>query len=86
MPGGYSATAIDDESVIAAAEFAVTEEAKKGSTLTLVSINAAQSQVVAGMNFKMSLTVTDSGTTKKAEAVVYRDLDQTLSLTSWTWK
>lgn len=88
MPGSYTKTSINNESVIAAAEFAVSEESKKGKALTLVSVDTAETQVVAGMNYRVRLTVKDVGNSRKAEAVVYRNLDPNLnmSLTSWTWK
>lgn len=85
MPGSYSAAAVNDVDVVAAAEFAVAEESKKGNSLSLVSIDAAKKQVVAGMNYRVSLTVKDSGASRKAEAVIYRDIESNLSLTAWTW-
>jgi len=84
--GGYSTAAVSDKDIIAIAEFAVFEESKKGNALTLVSIDAAEKQVVAGMNYRVSLTVEDSGSSKQAEAVVYRNLESNLLLTSWNWK
>ncbi len=86
MPGGYAAASVGDENVVAAAQFAVSEESKKGNLLTLVSVDAAETQVVAGMNYRLRLTVKDSGNSRKAEAVVYRNLEPNLSLTSWSWK
>jgi transcription elongation GreA/GreB family factor len=86
MPGSYTAAAVSDENVIAAAEFAVSEESKKGNALTLVSVDAAETQVVAGMNYRVRLTVKDAGNSRKAEAVVYRNLEPNLSLTAWNWK
>ena len=84
--GGYTKAPVESADVIAAAKFAIAEESKKGSVLALGSIDSAESQVVAGMNFRLRLTVNDAGTMKTAEAIVYQDLKQTLSLTSWEWK
>ena len=84
IAGGYSASAVDGPEVTAAAEFAVTEEAKKGAKLSLKSIKSAETQVVAGTNYKLNLVVDDGGTEKTVEVVVYRDLQQNMSLTSWT--
>lgn len=84
--GGYSAVGVDDLDVVAAANFAISEESKSGESLRLIAISSAQAQVVAGRNFRVVLSIDKSGVTKMAEAVVYLDLAQNLSLTSWTWK
>jgi hypothetical protein len=82
--GGYSKTTVDDAQVIAAAEFAVAEESKKGTKFVLKSITAAETQVVAGTNYKLRILVDDNGTEKTVAIVVYEDLQQTRTLTSWT--
>ena len=84
LVGGYSKANADDAQVIAAAEFAVEEESKKGTKFNLKSITAAESQVVAGTNYKLRILVDDNGTEKTVEVVVYEDLQQTRTLTSWT--
>ncbi len=85
LPGGYSSVSTFSRDVTDAAEFAVAEQSKANSGLTLKSIESAKSQVVAGMNVELTLSVIDGGKTKTARAVVYTDLDQKRSLTSWVW-
>ena len=85
LPGGYSSVSTFSQDVTDAAEFAVDEQSKVNSGLTLKSIESAKSQVVAGTNVELMLSVIDGGKTKTARAVVYTDLNQTRSLTSWDW-
>ena len=85
VPGGYSSVGTDSKDVVDAAEFAVAEQSKTNSGLTLKSIESAKWQVVAGSNVELTLQVNDGGKTKTARAVVYTDLDQKRSLTSWVW-
>ena len=84
--GGYSKAAVDEPKVTAAAEFAVTEESKKGTKISLKSISSAETQVVAGTNYKLVIVIDADGTEKTAEVVVYEDLQQSMSVTSWTTK
>lgn len=95
MPGGYSAATTTNEEVVAAANFAIkaqAEELKKSvpaSALSLVSIERAEQQVVAGMNFKMTLNVKHEGKPRQAEAVVWWQAwnrEAPYKLTAWTWK
>ncbi|WP_298610160.1 cystatin domain-containing protein [uncultured Thiothrix sp.] len=73
MVGGYSAVDVNDAEVQTAAQFAAQA---LGSILTKVT--KAEQQVVAGMNYKMSLELQD-GT--KPQVVVYKDLQGNMSLT-----
>jgi hypothetical protein len=89
--GGYKEVATDDEQVMAAAEFAVTEQGKKQEmTYNLVSVEHAEQQVVAGINYRLCLKVgyhkedDDADTTEFVRVVVYRNLQRAYSLTSWT--
>jgi hypothetical protein len=86
LMGGYSKADIKDERVRKAAEFSVLEKTTKSSKLVLVEIMDAQQQVVAGMNYRLHLKLTDDGKEKEADAVVYLKLDGTMSLTTWEWK
>ena len=81
--GGYSVSPIDDADIVKAAEFAVAEKSKAGVSFKLTSVKTAKSQVVAGMNYQMSLVVDEAGTEKTANVVVYQDLKGEMSLTSW---
>jgi len=88
--GGYKEVAKDSPEVHEAAEFAVQEQGKKQEmTYKLVSIAHAESQVVAGINYRLCLKVgyhkadDDADTTEFVRAVVYRNLQKEYSLTSW---
>lgn len=90
-PGGYREIDKGDEGAAAAAEFAVKQESEnKGMTYKLVSIEHAESQTVAGINYRLCLKVgyhkadDDVDTTEFVRVVVYRNLQSQYSLTSWT--
>ncbi|MDB6137025.1 MAG: proteinase inhibitor cystatin [Verrucomicrobiaceae bacterium] len=95
LPGTYIATDVKGKEVPPAAAFAVAAEARAlqpndaHPALTLVKIVAAEQQVVAGMNFKLTLTVTQDGKEKTAVATVWwqswRKPDP-YRLTGWEWK
>ncbi|MBS1810413.1 MAG: hypothetical protein JST84_19775 [Acidobacteria bacterium] len=85
--GGYSEASVENQDIVKAAKIAVAVESKKSrKRLTLLSVLHAQSQVVAGVNYKICLRVKVRGRTKTSEAIVYRNLQQAYSLTSWEWK
>ena len=85
--GGYKVVATDNPEVVAAAEFAVGEQGRKQeSTITLVSVEKAEQQVVAGMNYKLCLKVTvgDEGDEPQdVKVLVFRSLQKQYSLKSW---
>lgn len=89
--GGYRpAGAKDKAEVDEAAEWAVGEQGRKQEmTLTLVSIELAEVQSVAGRNFNLCMKVTlsaegeDEETEQLVQALVYRNLKREFSLTSW---
>ncbi|OYU70658.1 MAG: hypothetical protein CFE28_12040 [Alphaproteobacteria bacterium PA2] len=78
ITGGWSQAAIDEDAK-SAAVFAVTALNRPGATLK--SLDAAQSQVVAGLNYRLDLTLTDGS---RWQVVVYRNLQSAFSLTSST--
>jgi hypothetical protein len=89
--GGYREIDKADEGAEAAAEFAVKAESeKKEMAYKLISIQHAESQVVAGINYRLCLKVgyhkqdDDVDTTELVSVVVYRNLQNEYSLTSWT--
>jgi Aspartic acid proteinase inhibitor len=85
-PGAYRLVANDEPEAVSAAKFAVGEKGQKlGKNLLLTSIVHAQRQVVSGTNYKLCLKVKLEGTSKRAEAVVYRNLQKQYSLTGWKW-
>ncbi|MFM8470180.1 MAG: cystatin domain-containing protein [Limisphaerales bacterium] len=83
VPGGFSAAPTTDAWVQAAAKFAVTA---RDPQLKLLGVEQAQRQVVAGMNYRLTLKVDDGGTNRIADVVVWRKLDGKHELTSWQWQ
>lgn len=87
--GGYREIDKSDEGVMAAAEFAVKEfSAKKEITYKLIEVEHAESQVVAGINYRLCLKIgyhkadDDVDATETIRVVVYRSLQNQYSLTS----
>lgn len=72
--GGFRAVSTDDDGVQAAASFAAGEVG--GS---LASVDSAQTQTVAGTNYRLSITLEDGATW---QVVVHRSLQGEFSLTS----
>ena len=86
--GGYKQIDTDDERAVAAAEFAVEEQGRKmETTYKLVSVAKAESQVVAGVNYRLCLKVgyqkDDEDVEEFVRVIVYRNLQGEHSLTSW---
>lgn len=82
--GGYQEAPKADPATVAAANFAVTEQQQKqGGTITLVSIKRAETQLVAGINYRLCLKVKAEGKTQTVTAVVNKALNDKYSLTSW---
>ncbi|HMT93872.1 cystatin domain-containing protein [uncultured Thiothrix sp.] len=71
--GGYSAVDLNDAEVQNAAQFAA--QSLGG---LLGKVTQAEQQVVAGMNYKLSLELQDGS---KHKVVVYKDLQGNMSLT-----
>lgn len=85
--GTYVLASTQNKEVLKAVKFAVTtEQQKSGKRLTFKSILQAQTQVVAGLNYKVCLKVKEQGKVKTAEAVIYKNLQNAYELTSWEWK
>ncbi len=95
MLGGYGQTSVANKTVRAAAAFAIKAQAKamraqKGvrtTRLKLIKILAVETQVVAGVNYRLKLEVKVNGKVKQADAVVFRGLKKPypFELTSWEW-
>lgn len=89
--GGYKEVAKDAEDVIAAANWAVEEAGRKQEAeLSLVSIERAERQTVAGVNYRLCLRVRVNGededaddATQDVKAVIYRSLKNQYELKSW---
>lgn len=88
--GGYGEANVKAKDVVAAAKFAVKKgAAKEKATITLTTIKQARMQVVAGLNYEVCLEVNYKKSDKKAvrryaKAIVYKNLKNVYSLTSWT--
>ena len=82
IPGGFSPADAKDAEALAAAKFAVNAHDPK---LKFQRIGKVQRQVVAGLNYEITIEVTDNGKERTADAVVWRKLDGTHQLTSWKW-
>jgi len=83
MAGGYQEASKTDETVIGAANFAVQTQAQQDATLELVTIERAEQQVVAGMNYRLCLSVKSKNKPATATATVYLDLENEFSLSEW---
>lgn len=85
-PGGYRLVPNDDPESLAAAKFAIREEGQKLSkSIVFSSMVYAQQQIASGTNHKLCMKVKVNGTSKRAETVIYRNLQKQYSLTSWIW-
>jgi hypothetical protein len=86
---------VTDDQVMSAARFAVDAQQRalsadgKNAALELVSVVAAEQQVVSGVNYRLELRVRHNGAEKTAAAVVWwqawRKPDP-YQLTSWDWR
>lgn len=96
-PGGFAPASVASKEVVAAATFAVETQQKAireqpseaSAGLELVSIQAAEQQVVSGINYRLKLKVKHNDKDKTAEAIVWwqawRQPDS-YRLTSWRWE
>ncbi|MDT4895279.1 MAG: hypothetical protein QOH25_356 [Acidobacteriota bacterium] len=84
IAGGYAETSRTDPEVVSAARFAVRAAGRKaGARVTLLSIEHSEVQVVAGLNYMLRLKVKVNGQSQDVTAVVYRNLKDKYSLSSW---
>lgn len=84
--GGYKSVATDDERVVAAATFAVEKRVETHTEqegLMLDSVDKAEMQVVAGINYKICMTISLDEESQQVQAVVFQNLKKAYSLTSW---
>ncbi len=87
ITGGYRTVAVDNEYVVAAAQFAVNNRAENNPEqegLTLASVDKAETQTVAGINYKLCMTVTLDDESQQVSALVFQSLQRTYTLKSWT--
>lgn len=93
-PGGYTAAPADSKDVVKAARFAVEAQAKSltnGPALGLGRVVSAETQVVAGTNYRLVLGIKQGKERqeRRAEAVVWWQPWRTpdpYQLSSWSWK
>jgi len=97
MVSGYTQASVTDKEVVAAAQFAITAQSnvtqqpdiRQRATLELLRVIAAEKQVVAGMNYRLILSVNENGNRKTANAIVWWQpwrKPNPYELTSWKWK
>ncbi len=84
ITGGYGDVEVTSKEVKSAAKFAVKQNNKNSKkTAKIVSILTAQRQVVAGLNYMMCIKVRENGKIRTVTTVVYLNLKQIYSLSSW---
>ena len=85
MTGGYGDASVLDKDVRKAANVAIASRSRStGKTLTLVRIVKAEVQVVAGLNYRVCMSVREGRKrAKTVTAVVYKDLKNRRSLSRW---
>lgn len=84
IAGGFAPTSISNPDVKLAAKAAVMQHgAKEKESIRLVGIERAEQQVVAGMNYRMTLKIKRGAKAERVKAVVYRDLGGRFALSSW---
>ena len=88
--GGFSNADLKSPEVMAAAKYALstknTSMNRSGTrAYTLLEIQKAQVQVVAGLNYRVCIKIKLGSILRTAEALVYKNLQNQQSLSSWTW-
>lgn len=87
--GGYKSISTDDAEVVAAAEFAVGNRVENNTEqegLELASVDKAEIQTVAGVNYRLCLTVKLDEEEQQVQVVVFKSLQKEYSLKSWEVK
>ena len=86
VAGAWASTDTFSPDVQEAARFAVQTFAVQNKARVLYKdVIQARQQVVAGLQFELSLQVTLYGTHRHAKAVVWRQADGVYKLKSWAW-
>jgi hypothetical protein len=84
IAGGYVKTSTTSPEVVSAARYAAREQAVKDRAIIFVdSIKSAEVQVVAGLNYRLSMRVIVYNKPEDVIAVVYKNLKREYSLSSW---
>lgn len=84
--GGWTQADSFNEDVQEAARFAVQKQAVlTQSRLIYKDVLSAQTQIIAGLNFRLKVLVTDQDLPRYARVTVWRNLQNQYSLTQWDW-
>lgn len=84
MPGSFRTVAVSGPDVLIAAKAAIgLHRAQSKSVFQLVSIERAEQQVVAGMNYRMTLKLKHGAKSERVTTQVYKNLQGKFALTSW---
>lgn len=87
MTGGWSEIRPDAQKIQEAAASAIAQQSAIGATsLRLLAVESAEQQVVAGINYRLHLRVSEKGKERSARAIVWSRLDGSQQLTAWSWK
>jgi hypothetical protein len=82
--GGYIKMSADSPEAQSSAKFAVAARGRRmGKRIVLWKVVKAEQQVVAGMNYRLCMRVFENGRARTVTAVVYKNLRNKRSLTSW---
>ena len=81
LPGGWTNQSVDDPGVKAAASQAVTLLGARDPSTKLVHLLAAQTQVVAGLNYRLVMELATAKGSRRLAVTVYRDLQNQYRLT-----
>lgn len=88
-PGGWSKVELNDAEVIKAAEEAVKAKSIESEKLQLMFVKSAEQQIVAGVNYRLTLRLTRNGRQQDADVLIWwqawRSPDP-YRLLSWHWK
>ncbi len=83
--GNYRKIMKTDAQMLSAAKFAVKQQKSKtkNKRLSLASIERAESQIVAGRNYRICMKVVNKGKIEDVTTVVFLNLKNKFSLTAW---
>jgi hypothetical protein len=90
IAGGFGSADIKDPEVIGAAKFALETKnigMNRSGTRAygLLEIQKAEVQVVAGLNYRVCFKVKLGSIIRSADVLVYKNLQNKYSLSSWVW-
>ena len=86
LAGGWTQADSFNEDVQEAARFAVQKQAVlTQSRLIYKDVLSAQTQIIAGLNFQLKVSVTEQDLPRYARVTVWRNLQNQYSLTQWDW-